>query len=238
MRVGVVGDIHAPFTHPLYRQFCQDVFESWNINSTMFIGDIVDNHAISFHDNETSGLGAEQEADLALAEVDKWKELWPKAKVCVGNHDALHYRKCAKGGLPVRFVQEYSQVWNTPKWNWALQHEIDGVKYVHGTGLSGKYAAINHAVSQGQSVVMGHIHTAGYVIMHTNPAGRISGTQTGCGIDIDAYAFEYAKVFKDRCILGCAVVIDGISYFEPMPCSPKEKYHKSRAGKFRRKELI
>lgn len=217
--VGTVGDLHAPFTHPKYRRFCADVFEAWGVTQVMFIGDVVDHHRLSFHQQDPSSHSADIEADLAVKEIKAWYDMFPKAKVCIGNHDERHYRVARSVGMPDRYVRSYADLWRTPGWDWQMQHEIDGVLYEHGTGSSGRDAAFIRARDKRRSLVMGHVHTGGGVKFHANERSRIFGMNVGCGIDIDAYSFAYGRPFPTRPTLGCGIVIDGtFPYFEPMPC--------------------
>ena len=48
-RVLVIGDLHLPAEHPDYYAFIKDVKRKYRTDTTVFIGDIVDHHAISFH---------------------------------------------------------------------------------------------------------------------------------------------------------------------------------------------
>lgn len=218
MRVGIIGDTHAPFTHPRYIDFVGDTFEAWDVGAVVHIGDVVDHHRLSFHDQDPSGHGAEDEADRAIAEVARWHAAFPGARVCVGNHDERHFRVARKAGMPDRYLKGYRDLWSTPTWKWELSHEIDGVSYEHGTGASGKYPAITRAIARRRNIVIGHCHTVGGVSWHTNEISRIFGMSVGCGIDINTYAFAYQTVFAVRPILGCGIVIDGeCAIFEPMP---------------------
>jgi hypothetical protein len=236
-RVGVIGDIHEPFSHPMYSRFCQDVFEVWGVHKVHFIGDIVDNHAISFHDPDPNGYGAYNEAMLARRRIEDWYKLWPKATVSIGNHDERHFRRARKEGIPDLYLRTFADVWGTPKWDWQLFHKYDGVRYQHGTGSSGKDAAVNQAMQRRSSVVQGHTHCWAGVKYHTNDDSIIFGMNVGCGIDVGSYAAAYAKDFANRPTLGCGVVEDGTGFFIPMKCSVGEKYHRSRAPKRRLKGL-
>jgi hypothetical protein len=173
-------------------------------------------------------MSAEQESTEAKWKLKKWKRRFRKASVSVGNHDARHYRQARKSGIPDRYLRWYADIWDTPNWDWRETHVFDGVIYEHGVGTTGKDAAINRAIKQRCSCVIGHVHTFGGVKYHANEFNRIFGLNAGCGIDIDRYAFAYAKPFPERPVLGCGIVIDSTSaYFEPMPCSKGEAYHKS-----------
>lgn len=235
MRIGIVGDLHAPFVHPMYLRFCQDIFEAWQVDRVHFVGDIVDLHALSFWDHDPNGLSAEDEAVASVESVGQWYRTFPRATVCIGNHDERHYRVARKHGLPDRYLRSYADVWRTPRWNWRFEHEMDGVLFEHGTGTSGKDAALNLAVQKRTSVVIGHVHSYGGVKWHANPFDVIFGLNAGCGIDCKAYVFAYGKSFPIRPVLGCGVVIDGReAYFEPMACSRGAKYHRSRGMKKKR----
>lgn len=238
MKIGITGDLHLPFGHPLYLSFCQDIFEAWDVKHIHHIGDIIDACAWGFWETNPDGLSAESEAIEAKRDLEDWVAVFPKATVSIGNHDQRHFRKAKKAGIPERFMQPYAEVWGTPKWQWKMSHEFDGVTFLHGTGSSGKDAAINRAIQTRRSIIMGHCHSYAGVKHHTNDHDRIFGMNVGCGIDISAYAFNYGKDFPVRPVLGCGVLVDGAPYFEAMPCGPGEKYHKSRASKKRRKTLI
>lgn len=232
MRVGVVGDLHFPFVHPMYLRFCMEAFEKERVNRVVLIGDVVDQHALSFHDHDPNGMSAEDEFLNAMPLVQLWHRTFPHVRVCIGNHDTRHYRIARKHGLPDRYLRTYSDVWDTPKWKWDFTHAIDGVMYIHGTGTSGKNAHINAAIEDRCSRVQGHVHSWGGVQYHTNEDSRIFGMNTGNGIDIPAYTFAYAKEFRTRPTLGCGVVHHGEdARFIAMPCGHGEKYHRSRAGK-------
>lgn len=232
MRVGIVGDLHAPFVHPMYMRFVQDVFATYRVNRVHFIGDIVDNHALGFWDHDPNGMSAEDEAAAAERYVQRWYKLFPRATVSIGNHDERPDRVAKKYGMPARFIRTYADVWKTPKWKWEFEHSIESVLYIHGTGTSGKDAAYNNAVERMMSVTQGHVHGRAGVKYHCNPNFRIFGMNVGCGIDIPAYAFAYGKAFTTRPVLGCGVVKDGeFAVFVPMACGAGEPYHRSRAGK-------
>lgn len=236
MRVGAVGDPHFPFTHPMYRRFCLDVFERNRVDKISFAGDLFDNHALSFHEHDPDGYSAGCEYKHARRIVQRWYRDTQDSNVCVGNHDARNFRLAKKVGLPKAFLKDYAEVWDTPTWKWDFEHRIDGVLYTHGTGVSGKDAAINLAIQRRMSVVIGHIHSWAGAKFHANSDNLIFGMNVGCGIDVRAYAFAYGKDFPTRPILGCGVVIDGEQpIFFPMPCGRGDKYHRSRASKADRK---
>lgn len=208
-RVLVIGDTHFPFVNESYIDFLCETYSHFDCDSVVHIGDVVDNHAISFHDSEHDALGAENESLMAQEYVDQYIETFPEALVCLGNHDALVQRRAMKAGLPLRFIRDLGEIYQTGDWRWSDQHVIDGVLYSHGTGSSGKNHALNMAMNNRCPVVCGHTHTNLSVNYDVNKFDRIFGMNVGCGININAYAFRYGMVFPKRPVLGCGVVLDG-----------------------------
>lgn len=216
----VIGDTHLPFCVDGYLEFCQRVRDRFQCDTVIHIGDEVDNHAISYHESDPDRLSAGDEAERAMEELRKWYAAFPKVTVLVGNHGALPFRKAMTHGLPRRFLRTYEEIWEAPEgWRWTDEYEKDGVLYVHGTGTSGRNAAINRAVQARQSVVMGHSHSFGGVQYNSNGKDVIFGLNVGCGVDIKSYAMAYGRTFPAKPTLGCGVVLDKgrMGLFVPMP---------------------
>lgn len=234
MRVGIISDLHLPWSHPCFMGFCTDVFQQWRVNHIVFIGDVVDAHAISQWSHSPDGMSAGDEYEKALAYVADWRRQFPKAVVTIGNHCSRHLRLAHKSGMPAAYLRSYADLWETPKWDWCLEKKIDGITYLHGSGTSGKNAALNLAIQRRTSIVQGHVHSWAGVAYHANADDIIFGMNVGCGVDVSAYSFEYQRDFPVRPILGCAVVIDGEHpVFVRMPCGVKERYHRDRAKRRR-----
>ena len=227
-RVLSPGDLHEPVSHPGYLPFCEDLYDKCRCDTVVFVGDVVDHQAISFHANNPMCPGPNDEYELTLEKIKKWHDSFPNAKVCIGNHDERVLRLAESVNIPAKYLRDYADVWNTPNWDWAFDHVIDDVYYWHGTGRSGLHPAYNVMKDMLMSVVMGHCHSAAGVKWVANPLRRIFGMDTGCGIDIDAWQFAYGKQERKRPILGAGVVLDGIPYHIVMPCGRGERYHKSR----------
>lgn len=228
MRVLVVGDIHEPCSHPAYLGFCRDLRDRHHCDQVMLIGDVVDWQAISFHVHHPEAPGPKDEYELASVGVDRWKKVFPKAKVCIGNHDERVIRVAEAAGIPSRFIRDYADTWHTPGWSWDVEHTVDDVYYFHGTGCGGLHPSFNVMNKMLMSVVMGHIHSAAGLKWRANPNRRIFGLDTGCGIDDKAIAFAYGRHQKIRSILSAAVIDDGVPQHFIMPCGPGEKYHRSK----------
>lgn len=227
-RVLVIGDIHAPCTHPGYLSFCSDLAEKNDVDDVVFIGDVVDWHGISFHAKHPEAPGPKDEYELAKAAVAEWYARFPEAVVTIGNHDERINRLAESVGLPGAFLRQYADVWNTPGWSWQFDYTHDDVYYYHGTGRSGKTPAYNTAQDMGMSVVMGHIHSTGGIKWGASPRHRYFGLDTGCGVDDRMYAFAYGKHMKRKSVLSCGLVIDGKGQHIIMPCDKGERYCRTR----------
>jgi predicted phosphodiesterase len=227
-KVLVVGDIHLPVTHPGYLRFCQDLYYQWDCDKVVFIGDIVDLHAVSFHAANPDCPGPRDEYELAFEQVKKWTKAFPVGDVTIGNHDARPERLAEKVNVPANFIRSHSDLWGTPNWNWVSDLYVDEVYYYHGTGQGGTYPAANACKKMLTSTVIGHNHSAAGIKWFCGPKRRIFGMDVGCGIDDRAMAFAYGRHFKQKSALAAAVVIDGHPYHEMMPCGVKEPYNRSK----------
>ena len=227
-RILVVGDCHAPAQRKGYPHFCQDLYEEWDCNKVIFIGDLIDHHAISFHAKHPQMPGATDEYELALECVQEWYELFPKAKVCIGNHDSRIVRLAETVNIPEAFLRPYNKLWKTPKWEWGWDFVIDDVYFFHGTANGGMHPAFNATKKMLMSTVMGHIHTAAGIKWLANPQRIIFSLDVSTGIDDKRMAFAYGKHAKQRSMLGAGVIIDGVPHYEPMRVGAKEAYHDSK----------
>src|SRR5690606_34523333 len=127
--------------------------------------------------------------------------------VLIGNHDERVYRLAASVGIPARFLKDYSEVWNTPLWDWRFETEIDGVHYFHGTGCNGVRPALLRAQQSCMSTVIGHVHSVAGIGWMAGPKRRLFGMDVGCGVDVDSAAMAYGKHFAKKPILAAGVVI-------------------------------
>jgi len=202
-RVLVIGDIHAPFELKEYLPFCKSIYDKYNCNKVVFIGDIIDNHFSSFHDTDPDGHSAGKELDRAVKSISKWYKVFKEADVCLGNHDLIPNRKAFNAGLSNRWVKTLGEVLNVPKWNFQEDFVIDNVRYTHGTGKKARQRARGELFS----VVQGHYHSESYIEHYVGSRFKIFAMQVGCGIDKDSYSMAYGKNFAKPQI-NCGVVLE------------------------------
>ena len=203
-RVLVIGDLHEPFCLDEYLDHCISTYNNYNCNRVVFIGDVIDNHYSSYHESDPDGYGAGEELERAIDRLKRWYKAFPKADVTIGNHDRLIRRKAFTGGIPKAWIKEYSEVLNTPNWNFTDRVVIDDVQYIHGE--SGK--AIKKAKDDMMSTAQGHRHTELGCEYAVGVSFKVFGLSVGCGINHETYAMAYGKNFKKPAI-GCGVVFDG-----------------------------
>ena len=199
----VIGDLHEPFCLDSYLEFCIDQYETYNCNQVIFIGDILDNHAFSYHEPDVNGDSAGLELEKSIVKVAEWYKAFPIADVCIGNHDRMASRKAMTGGIPAAWIKSYNEVLNTPNWNWVESVIYDDVLYEHGEGGQAQTKAKNNLMSS----VCGHTHTEAYTRWYVGKRYRVFAMQVGCGVDSSTYAAAYAKNFKKQAI-GCSVVLN------------------------------
>jgi UDP-2,3-diacylglucosamine pyrophosphatase LpxH len=199
----VIGDIHEPFSLDGYLEFCKETQLKYNCGTVVFIGDIIDNHYSSYHEQDPDGKSAADELEMAINKLSKWYKAFPEAYVTIGNHDRLIMRKAFSSGLSKRWIKDYKDVLGVPGWNFVDEIELYGVTYVHGEGGTAR----SRVREEMQSVVQGHLHTQAYVEWNVGARYRAFSMQVGCGIDRRAYAMAYAKAGK-KPVIGCGVVLE------------------------------
>lgn len=215
----VIGDTHAPCMRKGYVDFLKRVADAWGPDRIVHIGDLVDWHAISYHEKQAGTPTAEQEARLSRRQVQQIAEAFPKADWLIGNHDALPERRAQTHGLPVDLLKSNNEYWQI---GWKVhdrfsQLRIDGVIYSHGeSGAQGLHAAYNQAKENFRSTVIGHLHGNAGVRWAANREFRVFGMSVGCGVDHKKLQMAYGRKFARKPFLGCGVVVDGRNaYFEP-----------------------
>ena len=216
-RVLVIGDTHFPASHPKYLSFVQGIYKKYRCDTVVHIGDVVDHHNISFHKKHPDSEDATTEYKKAVRDIAKWYKAFPKAKVCIGNHDERVFRLNADVGIPSFYIKGYNEIYGTLGWKWDYSFIIDGVYYTHGTGSGGLTPAFNQSKARGLSCVMGHHHSVAGVNWIVGPSTRFFGMDVGTGVDRDHIGFGYGVNHLRKPVVSCGVVLDGKNpYLEVM----------------------
>lgn len=200
----VIGDLHEPFCLPGYLEHCIKTYNQYECNEVVFIGDIIDNHASSYHETNPDGYSAGKELKIAIKNIKQWYQAFPKATVIIGNHDRLIMRKAQTAGLSKLWIKNYAEVLGTSGWVFTDSIEIDNVLYIHGEGGTAR-ARVRRDL---QSIVQGHLHSQAYIDWCVGAKFKIFGMQVGCGVDHHSYAMAYGKEGPKPAI-ACGVVLQG-----------------------------
>ena len=205
-----------------YLPFVKRIYKKYNCHRAVHLGDIVDWHAISFHEKDPAMPSAEDEYIQAHKQVQKVYKAFPKLDYMMGNHCSLPARKAKMVGLPTGVMLPFKDLWGVQTWTIHPRYAdlmIDGVIYRHGDkGKGGKTAAANNALAENCSLVQGHLHAQGGVSYHANQGGQIFAMQAGCGADSSHPGMGYSRIYSAKQILGCGVIYNKHrADFIPMP---------------------
>lgn len=206
----VISDLHAPFQHKHALDFLSDTYKKFKCTKVVCIGDEVDFHIISRHRPEPDAMGAMDEIRAAIKFLKELYCLFPRVQVCNSNHTSRPFKMAKEVGIPSYFIRKTSEFLEAPKgWTWQDELIIDNVLYFHGEGFSGQSGAINAACIKRMNTVIGHLHSFGGAMYHSNGYNTIFGLNVGCLIDVEAYAFRYGKPLKNKPTIGVGIVIEG-----------------------------
>lgn len=208
--VGVIGDTHLPYVLPGYLEFCAQTFEEQGVTRVIHIGDLIDHHALSFHDSEPCLKGVNGERVAVRDALAPWFAAFPELEIVGGNHDAIPKRQIKKLGMdPDVYLRSNAEIYGFPKgWKEVEYVFSNGVLYHHGETCVSDFGYGKDARTRMCNTVSGHAHGNFGVAFTANDTRLVWGLGAGCGIDRRSMAFAYGKHFKKKPIIGCAVILD------------------------------
>ncbi len=217
MRIMCIGDLHLPFQHKHAFDFLEWMKEEYSPDVVVQIGDLVDIHSPSRHDADPDGHSPGREYDIARHLIKTFFKMFPEGYLCEGNHDLRYKRAAYRAQIPKDLVKTVQEAYSFPeKWEVADNFVLDDVVYQHSPICGGDYAYFNAAKNNMRSTVSGHLHTKFGVIYFANRDKIVFGAATGCLIDKDAYAMQYAKQMREKPILGSLIIDEG-AMVTPVP---------------------
>ena len=220
----IIGDTHIPYERKDYLEFCKEIQNRVRCKTVIHIGDLCDNHSISYHEHDPDAMSPADEMKEADKHLVAWFKAFPIVKLCAANHDLVD-RKGKTAGLPKRCFKMFPEIWNLPKsWDYQKEYSINSVTYTHGSGYSGETGHLKAAYRERNSTVIGHIHSAAGCGYTANNKDCIFGMNVGCGIDRDANVFDYTLMHTRKPVIGCGVVTDygRFAQFFPMSLGRKK----------------
>ena len=218
----VVSDMHLPYQHKDSIKFLKEIKKEFKPDTTISIGDLLDQHALSFHDSSPELYSAGHELDKAKEYVKELENVFPKLIEVDSNHSSMIYRRALKHGLPRAYLKDYGDFLETKKWKWVDDLTLtmsNGQRCFFTHGRSADVLKVSQTM--GMSAVQGHYHTKFVISWWANPDNLFFGMNVGCLIDQKSMAFNYAKNFRTRFIIGCGIIIDGIPRLLPMVLDKK-----------------
>jgi hypothetical protein len=174
------------------------------------------------HDSNPDLYSAGHELKEARKYIKELEGVFPEVTEVDSNHSSLVYRRALKYGMSKEFLRDYGDFLGTKKWKW-----IDDLTLTMGNGqrcffTHGRSAdVLKTSQAMGMSCVQGHYHTKFVISWWANPDNLFFGMNVGCLINQKSMAFAYAKNFKTRFIIGCAVILNGIPRLLPMVLNEK-----------------
>ena len=197
----VISDLHCPFLHIGAIKFLKHLKEKYNPKRVVFLGDIIDNHFLSFHDTDPNGLGGRMEFETAKKQIQSLYKIFPEADVMRGNHDDLRDRKAFKAGIIDNWLRPIEEVLEVDNWKFHERLIINDILFTHGLGMQATSRMRRMLIS----VVQGHYHTKTYLHKVKGMNKNIFAMQLGCLMNQRTYAAAYSR-FKSNFQLNAGVI--------------------------------
>ena len=216
-RILVISDMHLPYQHKDAIQFLKEIKKEFKPDMIVNIGDLLDFHAISMHEHNPDLYSAGMELDKAKEYIKQLEDIFPEVVEVDSNHSSLVYRRALKFGMSKQFLKPYGEFLGTRKWTWVDDLTLtmsDGKRCFFTHGRSADILKVSQTM--GMSAVQGHYHTKFLISYWANPDNLFFAMNVGCLINQKSMAFNYAKNFKTRFILGCGIIINGVPRLLPM----------------------
>ncbi len=214
----VISDMHIPYHHPDTFAFLKAIKKKFKPDNVVNIGDSVDFHNISMHDSNPDLPSAGDELNLTRKYLQELEKTFPEVTEVDSNHSSLVFRRALKYGLSTQFLKSYNEFLGVGKgWKWVDNLTLtlsNGQRCFFTHGMSADILKVSQAM--GMNAVQGHYHTKFVISYWSNPDNLFFGMNVGCLTNQKSMAFEYAKNFKTRFIIGTGIILDGVPRLLPM----------------------
>lgn len=230
-----VSDLQMPYEHKKALEFCKYVKSHYHIpdENVYCVGDENDSYYGGMWKKDVNAKHtATQEITETIEKMRPWYDAFPKMKLARSNHGERWQRKALDAEIPQLLMKRLESVLNHPKgWVWQKRWLINS-KYPmiveHGDRAGGATPHMKLAELNACSTIIGHHHSkAGINFVQTNGVKdgcldesgyKVWGMVTGCLIDFEQYAFNYAREYKHKPMLGVGLAFDQgrIPFWLPM----------------------
>ena len=225
----VISDLHIPYHHQDAFEFLKALKKKYKPDLIVNIGDELDHHAISMHEHNPDLMSAGDELKQSKEYVKDLENIFPEMTLVHSNHSSLVYRRALKYGLPKDYLKSYNEFLGVGNgWAWVDDLTVtlsDGQRCFFTHGMAARALAVS--MQFGCNVVQGHYHSKFSIEYFSNPDKLVWAMQTGCLINQKSMAFDYAKNFKSRFIVGCGMIIDGQPKLMPMVLDKDGRWNKT-----------
>lgn len=210
----LISDLHAPYHNPDALDFLCSLKKAYKPSRVIFMGDVFDNFTSSRYGSHSGADGANREWETACEFALELAAEFPVADVLFGNHEERPLKKASENGIPTELIRPISEVPRLAKavrnWKWASEIHINPETVaVHGDGFGGANPGETAVLKHRKNVAFAHLHTRLGVCYYARGEWQNWALNTGCLIDPNSVANEYAKHHTKRPILGAAVLLDG-----------------------------
>ena len=216
-KILVISDLHIPYHHKDSFDFLREIKKEFKPDTVINIGDSLDFHAISMHSHNPDLFSPGHELKEARRYIKELESIFPIVTEVDSNHSSLVYRRALKYGMSKEFLKDYGQFLGTKKWKWKDDITLtmsNGQRCFFTHGRSADILKVSQTM--GMSAVQGHYHTKFVISYWANTDNIFWGMNVGCLVSQKSMAFEYAKNFRTRFILGCGIILNGIPKLLPM----------------------
>jgi len=225
----VISDLHIPYHHQDAFDFLKALKKKYKPDMIVNIGDELDHHAISMHEHNPDLMSAGDELKTSKEYIKELEKIFPRMTLVHSNHSSLVYRRALKYGLPKDYLKSYNEFLGVGDgWKWVDDLTItlsDGQDCFFTHGISADVLKV--AAQYGMNTVQGHFHTKFSIGYFSNPQKLCFAMQVGCLINQKSMAFDYAKNFKSRFIVGCGMIINGQPRLMPMVLNKDGRWNKT-----------
>lgn len=218
----VIGDLHGNCMHPEAVKFLSDIKKVHKPELVVQVGDLWDGYNFSRYLQDPDTPNAEAEIESTIEALSPLYKLFPEMRICYGNHDLRHLKKALDLKIPSSLFRSVKDILGCPEgWQfsdyWQYEDEDAGpILFHHGEYYGGPNLA-NMLQTLRTNHIIGHIHSeGGHILYQNNGLNTVWAANAGCLIDLESYAFRYAKKSRYKGVNGALLVIDGSPFFLPM----------------------
>jgi predicted MPP superfamily phosphohydrolase len=192
-RVLLISDLHFPWAINGWFEFLSWLHERRKYDLIISMGDEVDGHGISFHEDEQGMPTASKELEQAQDCMKLLSTLFPKVHVLESNHGSLIFRRAKFHKIPYAYLKPLPDLYGTPLYTWheeIILDTLNGPVYLcH--GRAAPYGKL--AKEERMSAVQGHFHSKAEITWHRSRSGQIFNMFVGCLADQEKLAFTYSR---------------------------------------------